>query len=151
MQPEWIGTISALAGAGVAGVIALVRDRLAERQQKVRDENQRRHEIEEARFASRKDAYVSFAAACQSMIKRTDDFENQYGVSPGEMGQEGPYRGVTDTLNLIFITGPEEAIVAATEASLCLDEWAFGNGSRTVAMDAVDNVHAVSRRTLKFD
>ena len=124
---------------------------LAERRQAVRDEDQRRHEIEEARFASRRDAYVSFAAACQKTITQTDDFENQHGVSPGEMGYDGPHRGVIDTLDLVLIIGPKEALIAATEASLRLHEWAFGGGSRTAAMDAVDEFQAVIRRILKFD
>jgi hypothetical protein len=124
---------------------------LAERRQAVRDENQRRHEIEEARFASRRDAYVSFAAACQKTITRTDDFENEHAVLPGDMGYNGPHRGVIDALELVLIIGPKEAISAATEASLRLHEWAFGNGSRTAAVDAVDEFQAVSRPILKFD
>jgi hypothetical protein len=106
VQPEWIGTISALAGATVAGGVAIVRETLAERRQAVRDENQRRHEIEEARFASRRDAYVSFAAACQKTITQTDEFENKHQVSPGDMGYDGPHRGVIDTLDLVLIIGP---------------------------------------------
>lgn len=151
MQAEWIGTISALAGGGVAGAIAIVRDTLAERRQAVRDEIQRRHEIEEARFDSRRDAYVSFAAACQKAITNTDDYEAQHGLSPGEMGYDGPLRGVVDALDLVLIIGPEEVSLGATQASRRLHEWAFGSGSRTAATEAVDEFQNLSRRILKFD
>lgn len=71
MDPQWIGTVSTLAGVLVAGVLGLVRDVRAEKRQLARDESQRRHEIDEARFESRRDAYVGFAAACQTAINET--------------------------------------------------------------------------------
>lgn len=151
VQPEWIGTISVLAGATVAGGIAIVRDTLDQKRQATRDEAQRRHEVEEARFASRKDAYVSFAAACQKTITSTDDFESEHQVSPADMGYEGPHRKVVDALDLVLIIGPKEAADAAVEASLRLHEWAFGTGTRAEAVGAVDTFQAVSRRILKFD
>ena len=46
MDPQWIGTISTLAGVVVAGGVAAVRDARAERRQVARDDSQRRHEID---------------------------------------------------------------------------------------------------------
>lgn len=151
MEPEWIGTISALAGATVAGGIAIVKDRLAERRQVRRDQEQRVHEIEESRFVSRREAYISFAAACRRTITQTDEFIDRTDVSPGDMGYEGPHRSVVDSLDIVLIIGPEAIVSAATEASAQLDNWAFGYGSRTAAVDAVDEFQSLSRRILKYD
>lgn len=151
MQTEWIGTISALAGAAVAGGVAILRDVLGEKRQTRRDEAQRRHEVEEARFASRKDAYITFAAACQRTINNTDDYIDQHEASPGDHGREGPHRNVVEALELVMVIGPKEVADAAIHATNRLDDWAFSNGKRTDVIAAVDGFQAVSRRILKFD
>lgn len=153
MDPEWIGTISTLAGVLAAGGLGLIRDARAEKKQVARDESQRRHEIDEARFESRKDAYVGFAAACQMAINKTDqyDFDHQ-GELPGDHGQEGPLQRVIAALDLVLIIGPKEAADAALEASKHLHHWAFTAGStRQQAVEAVDEFQALARRILKFD
>ncbi|WP_328333049.1 hypothetical protein OHA70_15560 [Kribbella sp. NBC_00382] len=151
MQSAWVGTISALAGIALAGGIAMVRDRMSEKRQAARDEVRRRHEVEEARFASRKDAYVSFAAACQKTINSTDEYEDEHQVRPGDMGYEGPHRSVIEAMNLVLIIGPKDVSDAAVEAAVRLHEWAFVSGTRAEAVAAVDQFQAVSRRILKFD
>jgi hypothetical protein len=143
--------ISALAGAAVAGGIAIVRDTWSEKRQVTRDEAQRRHQIEESRFASRKDAYVSFAAACQKTITSTDDFISKNDGRPGDRGYEGPHHQVVETLDLVLIIGPKEVPDAAVEASEALHGWAFWSGKRADALEAVDRFQAISRRILKFD
>ncbi len=122
MDPQWIGTVSTLAGVLVAGGLGLMRDVRAEKRQLARDESQRRHEIDEARFESRRDAYVGFAAACQTAINETDqyDFDHQ-GELPGDHGHEGPLKRVIGALDLVLIIGPKEAADAALEASsICM-------------------------------
>jgi hypothetical protein len=152
MDQQWIGTISTLSGVLVAGGLGLVRDARAEKRQTTRDENQRLHEIDEARFESRKDAYVGFAAACQTAINETDQYEYDHqGELPGDHGHEGPIRRVISALDLVLIIGPREAADAALEASTQLHGWAFSSGSRKRAVDAVDEFQALARRILKFD
>jgi len=153
MDPQWIGTISTLAGVLVAGGVAAVRDASAERRQVARDDSQRRHEIDEARFESRRDAYVGFAASCQTAINETDqyDFDHQ-GKLPGDHGHEGPIKRVIGALDLVLIIGPTEAADAALNASKHLHAWAFTAGStRQQAVEAVDEFQALARRILKFD
>jgi len=153
MDPQWIGTISTLAGVVVAGGVAAVRDARAERRQVARDDSQRRHEIDEARFESRRDAYVGFAASCQTAINDTDqyDFDHQ-GELPGDHGHEGPLKRVIGALDLVLIIGPTEAADAALNASKHLHAWAFTAGStRQQAVEAVDQFQALARRILKFD
>jgi len=72
-------------------------------------------------------------------------------VQPEWIGTISALAGAAVAGGLAIVIGPKEAISAATEASLRLHEWAFGNGSRTAAVDAVDEFQAVSRRILKFD
>jgi hypothetical protein len=72
MDPQWTGTVSTLAGVLVAGRLSLIRDVRTEKRQVARDHAQRRHEIDEARFESRWDAYVGIAAECQTAINETD-------------------------------------------------------------------------------
>lgn len=153
MDPQWIGTISTLAGVLVAGGLALVRDARTENRQVSRDESQRRHEIDEARFESRKDAYVGFAAACQTVINETDqyDFEHQ-GELPGDHGHEGPLKRLIGALDLVLIIGPNQAADAALEASKHLHAWTFTAGStRQQAVEAVDDFQHLARRILKYD
>ena len=153
MDPQWIGTVSTLAGVLVAGGLGLVRDVRAEKRQLARDESQRRHEIDEARFESRRDAYVGFAAACQTAINETDqyDFDHQ-GELPGDHGHEGPLKRVVGALDLVLIIGPKQAADAALAASTQLHAWAFTSGSsRQQAVDAVDAFQALARRLLKLD
>jgi hypothetical protein len=153
MDTQWIGTVSTLAGVLVAGGLGLVRDARAEKKHVARDESQRRHEIDEARFESRRDTYVGFAAACQTAINETDqyDFDHQ-GELPGDHGHEGPLKRVIGALDLVLIIGPNEAADAALEASKRLHAWAFTAGStRQQAVEAVDAFQTLARRILKFD
>lgn len=153
MDPAWIGTVSALAGAGLAGLISIGRDFLGVRQQKERDAAQRLHEIEERRFDARRDAYVSFAAQCHQTITSTDEFQMEHqGTLPGENGYEGTHHRVLEALDLVRIIGPQEAIDAAVEATAKLDEWAYSlSTTRDDAEAAVGRFTAVSRRLLKLE
>ncbi len=153
MDPQWIGTISTLAGVLVAGGLGLLRDSRTEKRQVARDESQRRHEIEEARFESRRDAYVGFAAACQAAINETDqyDFDHQ-GELPGEHGHEGPLKRVIGALDLVLIIGPEEAANAGLEASKHLHCWAFTSGSTRPPRRSMRSTSLnLTRRILKLD
>lgn len=85
-----------------------MRDARAEKRQISRDESRRRHEIDEARFESRRDAYVGFAAACQTAINETDQFDSEHqGQLPGDRGYEGPLQRVIAALGLVLIIGPD--------------------------------------------
>lgn len=153
MDPQWIGTVSTLAGVLVAGVIGLLRDARAEARQVAREESQRRHDIDEARFESRKDAYVGFAAACQTVINETDQYDYDHqGELPGDHGHEGPLKRLIGALDLVLIIGPEPAADAALEASKHLHAWVFAAGStRQQAVEAVNKFQSLARRILKYD
>ncbi len=117
------------------------------------DESQRRHEIDEARFESRRDAYVGFASACQAAINETDqyDFVNQ-GELPGDHGHEGPIKRVIAALDLVLIIGPEEAADGALSAFKHLHAWTFTSGStRDKAVNAADAFQDLVRRLLNLD
>ena len=152
MDPQWVGTISTLAGVLVAGGLGLFRDARTEKRQAARDDAQRRHEIEEARYESRRDAYVGFAAACQSAINETDQYTvDHQGDVPGDNGHEGPLKRVIGALDLVLIIGPKEAADAALKASTHLHGWAFAGSTRTQAVDSVDEFQSLARRILKLD
>lgn len=152
MDPQWIGTISTLSGVAAAGAVAALRDARAERRQIAREDARRRHEIDEARFESRRDAYVGFAAACQTSINETDQYDYDHqGELPGDHGHEGPLKRIITALDLVLIIGPAEAESAALKASKHLHAWAFESGSRQDAVDAVNEFQRLARRILKFD
>ena len=155
MQPEWIGTISALAGAAVAGGLAFARDIFGVKRQDQRDAAQRLHEISERRFDARLGAYVSFGAACHRALNATDTHSDEQGDVPGAFGIEGPITYLIDPLDLVRIIGPPEAATAAAWASDRIHAYAFDPGPRAPtrgdAANAIDQFALVARQLLKLD
>jgi hypothetical protein len=153
MDAVLLGTVSTLAGVIVAGGIAIVRDALGEKRQARRDAERRAHEISEARFDVRRDAYVTFGAACHRAINAGIEFAEQHGVMPGDQGYEPPIKYLVDAQNLILIIGPQEAVEAAQKATAAIDGWTFAYKKRSYedVEAAVEEFAKVTRRLLKFD
>lgn len=148
----WIGTLSTLAGAILAALLAWVRDRALARDQHAREAAQRRHEVSERRYEDRRDAYVVFASECMKVVSSTDGFEEREGVLPGDMGHSGPHQRLVEALAMVQIIGPDEITVAAVKASELLNSWAFdGPATRSEAVDAVDAYVRATRVILQLD
>ena len=147
METVLLGTASTLAGVIVAGWLAFARDKRAEERQIARDEAQREHEAEEHRFSARWDAYVGYAKVAQRMlvevIYESDELANAQG--------------------LVNVVGPTEAVTAAREVFLTLDELVKERNKDgpidhdsysakfDTAYDAIGKYNTVVRRLLKFD
>lgn len=153
MDPIWIGTVSALLGALVTGVMGMWRDHAQAKQQATRDDAQRAHDIDERRYELRREVYVNFGVACQRVIDRTDTYEQEHYILPGEDEREGPHVELIAPLQLIRMVGPDQAIEAAVAAEKALNEWAFcyGEATRESALAAVGRYTTLSRQLLKLE
>ena len=153
MDAVLLGTASTLAGVIVAGVIAIVRDALGEKRQTARDEARREHEVSEARFQMRLDAYLKFTGECRKFLDILIDFEDKHGhpVADGlKDGQALGNRAVRDARNLVILVGPEELAPAAKAASDAVLDYANGRGESGDVSSAIQDFEAASQRVLKL-
>ncbi len=153
MDSAWIGTISALLGAALAGGISLIRDRRADERQVARDAAQREHDIAERRFDVRRDAYFAFALASRKAIDRVLEYERVRHCLPGDADEEGPVRDMSGVSDLVRVIGPSSLALAAANASLKIDEWAFcyGDSSYDHAEEALSEFERQARAVLRLD
>lgn len=138
MDSAWIGAISALAGAIVGGGISFLLDWRSGKRQEVRDEAQRRHEVEERRFDTRREAYVDFGSAVRGTVLASLRYEKDHGGLPGEFDVELTHPQVDDALAMLQIIGPAELVEVAERTARCLLDWSFGPPGVSLTDDEAD-------------
>jgi hypothetical protein len=149
----WTGVIGAVAGAMVAGGLAVILDARSGKRAADESRTRTRFEREERRHDDRKSAYAEFAAAMRVQFRRADQFIERHGASPAE--QYGEYITVPEAVAIALATlelfAPDDTREAARTYRDAASNYDNGQAAATEVLDAEAAFSTLARRDLRGD